>query len=84
MGDVEVQQFFKKLVLRFRKENHLSDFTFAALETIPRFKMDFVHFFYPELKAEATEIELIREVLIRYMRWTTRFCLSCARMEFDS
>ena len=60
MNSPEFNQFFRVLVSRFRKETHLSDITFTALEVVPGFKEDFVHFFFADLST-AEEIEVTRE-----------------------
>ncbi|HEY1717097.1 MAG TPA: hypothetical protein VGH42_02235, partial [Verrucomicrobiae bacterium] len=61
----QFQEFFKKLARRFRSENHLSDFTYVALEVIPEFKKDFVHFFHPSLEISDNGIEVIREFTLK-------------------
>jgi len=56
----EFDQFFKTLAGRLRKETHLSDITYTAIELIPEFKKDFIRYFFEHLNADE-EIEVIRE-----------------------
>src|SRR5208283_87443 len=56
----EFQEFFTQLARRFCNENHLSDFTYTALQTIPEFKKDFVRFFFRNLETD-DDIEVFRE-----------------------
>jgi len=60
MKGAEFDQFFKTLVRRLRKEIHLSDITYTAIEVIPGFKEDFIHYFFPALDTNE-EIEVTRE-----------------------
>jgi hypothetical protein len=44
-----ISSFFKSLACRFRKENGLSDVTWAMCETSQQFKELFIHFFFPKI-----------------------------------
>ena len=56
----ELDRFFKMLVRRLRNETHLSDITYTAIEVVPGFKEDFVHYFFPDLNTDG-DIEVKRE-----------------------
>ena len=56
MNATDFDQFFKALGRRLRSETHLSDITYTAIEVIPGFKEDFLHYFFPELNADEIEV----------------------------
>ncbi len=62
MTENDFEEFFGAMAKRFRNETHLSDLTFTALELIPEFKKDFLHFFFPDLSfKDEDEIAVYRE-----------------------
>lgn len=48
-----VKKFISNLAERFRKENDLSDITWAMCQASTNFKKTFISFFFPELKNES-------------------------------
>jgi hypothetical protein len=56
----EFREFFRTLARRLRNETHLSDITYSAIEVIPEFKKDFVHYFFSDLNTDE-DIEVRRE-----------------------
>jgi hypothetical protein len=70
MESVELDLFFLKLADKFRKENDLSDITWALCKAFPLFETLFLSYFFKEIKDDAG-IDLKREV--------TR---GCSRVDF--
>src|SRR6266536_5427995 len=56
----EFGRFFKTLARRFRNETHLSDMTYTTIQVIPRFRDDFIHYFFDHLDTNES-IEVKRE-----------------------
>lgn len=68
-----VHQFFDKLSLRLRRENHLSDITWALCESNPEFRNFFLAFFWSDIsipnirafKREHSEVDCRPDFFIR-------------------
>jgi hypothetical protein len=62
METEKIRSFFLKLSMRFWKENHLSDVTWALGESCPAFRVLFINFFFEEFN-ETASVSLQREYL---------------------
>ncbi len=75
---MSLEKFFFKLAER-SNENYLSDITWALLETVPKFRENFLKFFDFEFDEP---IEVQREYKIEGTDFRVDFCITSGRKKF--